>query len=179
MSRRSNICSLAAIGVMTLVLFGVRFGVSGMAQKNAEKELQAMLETLLPGSSTFTEEAYDGEDDMIRAVYQGENGYVLETVAYGYAGDITMLVGVSSEGTVTGLVVRDLSETYGLGAGALTDTEFLSQYLGTSADAEVGNNIDALTGATVSSKAVTKAVNAAVGYVTGADTTSSATTWGG
>ena len=46
-------------------------------------------------------------------------------------------------------------------------------------DAEVGNNVDAITGATVTSKAVTRAVNTAVGYVTGADTTSSATTWGG
>ena len=90
-----------------------------------------------------------------------------------------MLVGVSNEGTVTGLVVRDLSETYGLGANALTDTEFLSQYLETSGEAEVGNNVDAITGATVTSKAVTRAVNTAVGYVTGADTTSSATTWGG
>lgn len=90
-----------------------------------------------------------------------------------------MMVGVSNEGTVTGLVVRDLSETYGLGANALTDTAFLSQYLETSGDAEVGNNVDAITGATVTSKAVTRAVNSAVAYVTGADSTSSATTWGG
>ena len=84
-----------------------------------------------------------------------------------------------NEGTVTGLVVRDLSETYGLGANALTDTAFLEQFLGTAGDAEIGNNVDALTGATVSSKAVARAVNAAVAYVTGADTSSSATEWGG
>lgn len=179
MNKKSVIGTLAVIGVTALILFGVRTGVSGMAQTNAGQELQEMLATILPGSTTFTEEAYDGGDDMIKTVYKGEGGYVLETVAYGYAGDITLLVGVSKEGTVTGLVVRELSETYGLGANALTDTEFLSQYLGTSADAEIGTNVDALTGATVSSKAVTKAVNAAVGYVTGADTTSSATTWGG
>ena len=77
------------------------------------------------------------------------------------------------------LVAFPTETVYGLGANALTDTEFLSQYLGTSGDAEVGNNIDAITGATVSSKAVTRAVNSAVAYVTGADTTSAATTWGG
>ena len=56
---------------------------------------------------------------------------------------------------------------------------FLAQFLLTGGDAEVGSNVDALTGATVSSKAVTKAVNSAVAYVTGADTSSSATEWGG
>ena len=168
-----------AIAAAALLLLGSGMGLSKVAAANAEKELNEMLATVLPGSTSFETEAYEGEDAAIQAVYKGENGFVIQTSAYGYAGDIVMLVGVSNEGTVTGLVVRDMSETYGLGANALTDTEFLSQYLGTSGDAEVGNNIDAITGATVSSKAVTRAVNAAVAYVTGADTTSSATTWGG
>lgn len=179
MKMKSIITSVIAIAVAAMILLGSGAGLSKVAAVNAEKELNEMLATLLPGNSSFAWEEYDGEDEMIQAVYKGETGFVIQTAAYGYAGDITMLVGVSNEGTVTGLVVRDLSESYGLGANALTDTEFLSQYLGTSGDAEVGTNIDALTGATVSSKAVTRAVNAAVAYVTGADTTSSATTWGG
>ena len=170
---------IIAIAVMALILFGAVKGFSGIAAANENKEMNEMMSTILPGSTTFTWEEYDGEDTAIQAVYKGENGFVIQTSAYGYAGDIVMLVGVSNEGTVPGLVVRDLSETYGLGAIALTDTAFLSQYLETSGDAEIGNNVDAITGATVTSKAVTRAVNAAVGYVTGADTTSSATTWGG
>ena len=149
------------------------------AAANEDKEMNEMMSTILPGNTSFTWEEYDGEDTAIQAVYKGETGFVIQTSAYGYAGDIVMLVGVSNEGTVTGLVVRDLSETYGLGANALTDTAYLSQYLETAGDAEIGNNIDAITGATVTSKAVTRAVNSAVAYVTGADTTSSATTWGG
>ena len=168
-----------AIAAAALLLLGSGMGLSKMAAVNGEKELNEMLVTLLPGSTSFEWEEYEGEDEAIQAVYKGENGFVIQTSAYGYAGNIVMLVGVSYEGTVPGLVVRDLSETYGLGANALTYTKFLSQYLGTSGDAEVGNNIDAITGATVSSKSVTRAVNSAVAYVTGADTTSSATTWGG
>lgn len=179
MKMKSILASIIAIAAAALILFGSGMGLSKVAAANAEKELNEMFATLLPGNTSFEWEAYDGEDEAIQAVYKGETGFVIQTVAYGYAGNITMLVGVSNEGTVTGLVVRDLSETYGLGANALTDTEFLSQFLGTSGDAEVGNNIDAITGATVSSKAVTRAVNSAVAYVTGADTTSSATTWGG
>jgi electron transport complex protein RnfG len=72
-----------------------------------------------------------------------------------------------------------MSETFGLGGKALNDWQFLAQYLQTSGDAAVGENVDAITGATVTSKAVTRCVNAAVGYVTGADTSSGATSWGG
>ena len=176
---KAFITSFIGIIGAALLLFGSGMGLSKVAAVNGEKELNEMLATVLPGNSSFEWEDYEGEDEAIRAVYKGETGFVIQTVAYGYAGDITLLVGVSNDGTVTGLVVRDLSETYGLGANALTDTEFLKQYLGTSGDAEVGNNIDAITGATVSSKAITRAVNAAVAYVTGADSTSAATEWGG
>ena len=138
-----------------------------------------MMQTILPGSETFTVEPYAGEDANIVSVHKGETGFVIETRTYGYAGDITMLVGVSNEGTVTGLVVRHLTETYGLGRNALTDTDFLAQFLNTSGEAAVGETVDALTGATVTSKAVTRAVNSAVAYVTGADASSGATTWGG
>ena len=80
---------------------------------------------------------------------------------------------------VTGLQVRSSRETAGLGGAALTDWQFLAQFLRTEGDAAVGENIDAITGATVTSKAVVRCVNSAVAYVTGADTASSATTWGG
>lgn len=173
------ITSSAVIVAAALVLFGSGMGLSGIAAWNSEAEHTEMLATLLPGSTSFEWEDYDGEDESIEAVYKGDNGYVIQASACGYAGDIRVMAGVSNEGSVTGLVVRDLSETYGLGANALTDTGFLAQFLGTSGDAEIGNNIDAMTGATVSSKAVTRAVNAAVAYVTGADASSGATSWGG
>ena len=179
MKLRSMMTPILAIAAAALILFGTGMGLSKTATAKAEAELQQMFEVILPGSTSFAWEDYTGEDEAIQAVYKGENGYVIQTAAYGYAGNITLLVGVSNEGTVTGLVVRDLSETYGLGANALTDTGFLSQYLETSGDAEVGTNIDALTGATVSSKAVSRAVNSAVAFVTGADASSSATEWGG
>ena len=112
-------------------------------------------------------------------LHKGENGFVVEAVTRGYADELTMLVGVSNDGSVTGLVVKDLHETMGLGGNALTDREFLAQFLRTGGDAEVGGNVDALTGATVTSKAVARCVNSAVAVVTGADAGSSATSWGG
>lgn len=167
--------TMFAIFLSAAVLFAVSSGLSGMGAKNAEQEWQAMLRTLLPGSVTFTEEAYAGEDANIRTAYRGETGFVVHTATPGYAGEIAMLVGVSNAGKVTGLVVRNLRETPGLGGKALTDRDFLSQFLDTEGIAAVGEDIDALTGATVTSKAVARCVNSAVGYVTGADTASGAT----
>ena len=169
-----------AIIISAVVLLGGKAILSGKAEANVEIARNKMMTAVLPGSTSFSPEEFDAsENTAIKSVYKAENGYVIESTAYGYNGDITLMVGVSNEGKVTGLVVENLQETRGLGADALTNVDFLAQFLLTGGDAEVGNNVDAMAGATVSSKAVTKAVNSAVAYVTGADTSSSATEWGG
>ena len=176
---RKILMPVIAIVLAAVILLGLYNGLLGVRKANEEKELQAKMETILPGSTTFTAEEYTGEDTNIHRVWKGETGYVVETITYGYAGNITMLIGVCNEGNVTGLQVRDMEETYGLGAEALTDWEFLRQFLRNEGDAEVGTNVDAITGATVTSKAIARSVNSAVGFVTGADTSSAATSWGG
>lgn len=191
---------IIAIVLAALILFGASLGLNGIAAENAQAEHLQIMQTILPGSETFAVEPYSGEDANIVSVHKGENGFVIETRTYGYADNITMLVGVSNEGKVTGLVVREAHETIGLGSNALTDHVFLAQFLNKSgsfavnvgeADAFSGAtgeaaeesgeeiNVDAITGATVTSKAVVRCVNSAVAYVTGADAASSATTWGG
>src|SRR5699024_752380 len=107
--------ALAAIVVSAAVLAGARFGLSGVASEIAAAEKKEMIRFMLPESTTFTQEVYTGEDEAIVAVYKGETGYVLETKTAGYAGDIYLLVGVDNSGKVTGLTVRDMEETLGLG----------------------------------------------------------------
>lgn len=177
--KKTILIPIAATILAALVLLGAAAGTAQLRQDKAQQELEAMLTTLLPGSGSFTSEAYTGDDANIQTVYTADNGFVIQTCTSGYAGDITMLIGVSSQGKVTGLVVRQMSETYGLGANALTDHTFLAQFLNTSGEAEVGANVDAMTGATVTSKAIARSVNSAVAFVTGADTSSGATSWGG
>ena len=177
MKIKSLLTPIITICLMAVVLFGVKSLTAGSAQVNYEAELNTLMLSLLPGSTSFTEEAYEGEDANIKAVYRADNGCVIMTSTYGYAGDVVMLVGVTNDGDVKGLVVREMSETYGLGANALKDVDFLAQFLWSEGDAEVGTNVDALTGATVTSKAVARSVNSAVGFMTGVDATTSATSW--
>lgn len=167
-----------AIAAAAIILFGASALLAPVAAKNAEADLHEMMTYLLPGSTTFTPEEYTGEDANITAVYKGETGYVIQTTVAGYVDDIVMMTGVNNDGSVTGLMVQEMADTYGLGDKAMVDYTFLMQYLHTTGDAAVGENIDAITGATVTSKAVTKAVNSACGFVTGADVSSSATEWG-
>ena len=180
-------------------LFGMYYSLEFVREETAEEVLLWHMQTILPGSTDFAEEEYTGEDANISRVFKAENGYVIETRTYGYAGNITMLVGVSNGGRVTGLVVTDLSETCGLGKEALNDHEFLAQFLNTSGNVAIGTTgadafsgatdtasntedstyVDAISGATVTSKAIARSVNSAVGFVTGADADSGATSWGG
>ncbi len=190
-----------AILVSALILFGASYALNGIAAENAQEAHLTLMRTLLPGSENFTVEPYSGEDANIRSVHKAENGFVIETVTYGYAGEITMLIGVNNSGKITGLVVQDMSETFGLGAQALTDHVFLAQFLNTAGGVAIGSPdaeadafsgatatetetetsvyVDAISGATVTSKAIARCVNSAAAYVTGADASSSATSWGG
>ena len=196
--KKSLFVPVLAIVLCAGLLFGVSMATSGMYLENARSWHIEDMKTILPGSENFVVEPYSGEDTNIVCVHRGETGYVIETCTYGYAGNITVLVGVSTEGKVTGLVVRDQSETVGLGAKALYDTDFLVQFLngtgtfaigtpgadafsGATGEEATGEEtyVDAITGATVTSKAIARSVNSAVGFVTGADTSSSATSWGG
>lgn len=177
--KKSIFTPILIILLMAVMVSCVNRGFASKDAANDEKELSVMLHNLLPGSQEFAEEAYTGEDTNIQKVYKAENGFVIETSVYGYADYIRMLVGVNNNGYVTGVVVRELGETWGLGANALNDTDFLAQYLQTSGEAEIGVTVDAMSGATVTSKAVTRSINSAVAFVTGADIASSATEWGG
>ena len=196
--KKSILIPILAVILCTALLLGVSALTSGMYLDNSRALHLKDLQTLLPGATEFTVEPYAGEDANIISVHKADIGYVIETQTYGYAGNITILVGVNREGRVTGLVVRDMQETPGLGANALTDADFLAQFLNKSGSFAIGTAgadafsgatgeettgeeiyVDGITGATVTSKAIARCVNSAVGYVTGADVESSATSWGG
>lgn len=189
-----------ALILAAALLLGLCVGLDGVAVKNAQHHHLTLMQTILPGATAFTLEPYSGEDANIRSVHKSDIGFVVEASTHGYAGQITMLIGVNNDGRVTGLVVTDAHETFGLGGEILTDHVFLSQFLNKTGSFEVATagadvfsgataeaapaegeaiGVDAITGATVTSKAVVRAINSAVAYVTGADAVTEATSWGG
>ena len=176
---RKIIVPILTIILAAGILLGLYNGLNTLRTENELHDLNEKMSVMLPGDNYYEPEEYTGDDSNISRVWKADTGYIVETVTYGYAGNVTMLIGVHNDGYVTGLQIRDMEETYGLGAEALTDWEFLAHFLRSEGDAEIGNGIDAISGATVTSKAVARSVNSAVGFVTGADTSSAATSWGG
>lgn len=96
-------------------------------------------------------------------------GYcVTVTTHEGYGGDIKLTVGITMDGTVNGISVLDISETPGLGMKA--ESDLTPQFTGKKADkfeytktgATLDNQVDAISGATITTKAVTNAVNASL-----------------
>ena len=99
------------------------------------------------------------------------DGWVAKTAGQGYADKIEMLIGFDPQmDKITGIFVLDQKETPGLGNKIVTD-EWRNQFVGKSTaqpltavkgSAKTGNEIDAITGATISSKSVTDIINTAV-----------------
>ena len=100
-------------------------------------------------------------------------GYVINSLSNdSYGGAVKISVGFAANGAITGVGIREINDTPGLGLKA-KEADFRDQYIGKNEDslvvtkmgASTSNEIDAISGATVTSKAVTNAVNAAFYYL--------------
>ena len=100
----------------------------------------------------------------------GEKAYSVSCKPVGYGGTISITVGLDSNLNVTGVAITNMKETPGLGARA-KEPSFYEQFIGkkegvsVTKDTPNGNQIQAISGATITSKAVTKGVNDAISEV--------------
>ena len=140
---------------------------------NAAKTQEA-ISAVLPGGFDTEIADYADASGIVSKVYQGEAGYALEVGPGGFDNTITMMVGIANEGKVLGISVVNHTETAGLGAVADADTPkgiaFREQFVGTSGSVAVskdGGTLDAITGATITSRAICAGVNAALDCVAG------------
>ncbi len=136
-----------------------------IAAFNEEKTAAAMKAVLTSDSYAPVSGSAAEKIDLVKEIYAaGSSGWVIMVTPSGFGGEIEMAVGVDKSGAVTGVSIISMSETSGLGANAKRES-FRSQYAGKSGSVALrkqGGEIDALTGATVTSTAVTKGVNAAL-----------------
>ena len=138
-------------------------------EDRAAEEAAASRRELLPEAVDFPETALEnGEVYYTGKTASGEvAGYVFVTTGNGYNGQVKVMTGFTPAGEVTGVSFLTLDETPGLGMNAKRP-DFYSQFTGTSGKLRVVKNADpgenevrAITSATVTSNAVTSAVNAA------------------
>lgn len=166
--------SLFLISAIVTLLLAVTNSVT--APKIEQLQIETANKTkaqVLSVATSFSEEKTVDLNGTTYTYYEGYNdsknivGYVFTTSAKGYGGDISTMVGVKNDGTVSGVDFLSISETAGLGMNADSD-DFKSQFVGKSGVIGVNKNtstdteIQALTGATITSKAVTNTVNIAL-----------------
>lgn len=176
--------TLLVICVVVALALGFVNGIT--ADKIAalqEQAKQESLQAVFP-DATFNEieigeaQAAAAEEYGVELMYIYEvadgSGYAIEVGPSGFSGTIDMVVGINSDGTVAGISVISNTETAGIGTNVCSDKPnkngvgVLSQFVGMSATADNpftvnsgSNRVDAISGATVSTKAITSGVNAA------------------
>ena len=137
-------------------------------EKTFEKTQKAIA-LVLPGG--YETEIADFTDDtgLVSKVYKGTSGYAMEVTPAGFDNTITMMVGVDFEGKVLGISIISHTESAGLGAVAAGSNSagvaFREQFVGLSGSVSVskdGGTVDAITNATITSRAVCDGVNAAL-----------------
>ena len=147
-----------------------------IAKAAAETQSKAAV-TVLPQADTVCEDEktinYAGKDySYFEGLDKDGNvvGYAIKSSAKGYGGDVDIITGVDTSGKVTGVEILDMEETPGLGMRA-KEQDFRDQYIGLAAGIKIDtatkksgseNKIDAMTGATITSTAVTESVNTAL-----------------
>ena len=140
---------------------------------NAAKTQEA-ISAVLPGGFDTEITDFTDESGIVSKVYQGANGYAVEVGPGGFDNTITMMVGVDNEGKVLGISIVSQTETAGLGAVSAAGTPkgiaFRDQFVGQTGSVSVtkdGGTMDAITGATITSRAICVGVNAALDCVAG------------
>ena len=159
---------LLVAAVVALVLGLVDMMTRDRIEQIAEQTMNNAMQAVLPADS-YEQLDVEADGEVDAAYSAGDAGWVVQVTEVGSQGTVTMMVGVGSDLTCTGISVTDSSETAGLGAIASQQStagdNFRSQFVGQSGDVAVtkdGGAINAITGATITSRAICKGVTTAL-----------------
>ena len=150
--------------VVTLLLAMTNMLTAGRIADNAAQKAAESRRKVL-AASEYRQLSDDGS--VYGAYDEGGRmtGVIITTTSNGYGGKIEVMTGILSNGEISGVNILSMEETPGLGARGKEDA-FLEQYKGNDSShlavSKDGGEIDALSGATITSRAITRAVNEAV-----------------
>ena len=165
---RLTVTLLLITGIVAAALAGVNAITKDAIAANQEKKTQDALAVVLPGVSGLAKQEVTADAGIVSEVYASGESYAVKVTPGGFDGEVTMMVGIEN-GKVTGISVISHTETPGLGAVAAAQNAkgeaFRGQFVGQSGKLAIGDQIDAMSGATITSTAVVTGVNAALDYV--------------
>jgi len=145
------------VTVSVVLLIAVNSLTSSVVESRRVEEITGILEEIFPEMSQYE---LEGE---VYIIYQDEAkaGYAFKASGSGYGGDIDIVVGLDNNFGIIGISILSQTETPGVGT-KITESSFTDQFKGLSVSdialKSEGGKIDAITGATISSRAVVDAV---------------------
>ena len=163
---------LMIITTVTAVLLAVinMFTEPVIAGNTAKAKQDAILEIFPDADDTLSladdlGSEYPKEISDVYAVFRGGEliGYCADVASMGFSDNIGMMVGVDLANAVRGIKILEISDTPGLGM-KVNDEAYLSSYISVTGEAVFGGNVDAISGATFSSKGVRNGVNTALSF---------------
>ena len=151
---------------VALLLGGVNLFTRERIAENMRLEKEAAVRALFPQMTAMEKRDMATLPEGVSAVYRvyegtRVSGNAVDLTVLGFGGELNLIVSVTADGTVGGVRAVSHSETPGFGSRALLP-DFLAQYVGLSGELQLGRDLDGITGATVSSRAVTAGVNLAL-----------------
>lgn len=154
---------LAAICTgIALLLSVVNMLTENVIAENVVKEQNKAVLSIFPDGEEVKEYTLDSGETVFAIIKDGGIiGCCVNSVGSGYGGDINLMVGIDTDGKVSGISFVSMSETPGVGT-KVKGEGFVSQFIGLSENAVIGENVDGISGATFSSKGVAEAVNNAL-----------------
>ncbi len=163
--------TLMIIGLIAAIGLGFTYAVTKSKIEAYDKEVEAKAAlAAMPGLKSVNELKEDPalekkvkKVEGIEKVFASDKGYVFKVVMKGYGGPLALAVGVGLDGKVKGVAVISSKETVGLGAKVL-EAGNLKRWVGKSGSDKlmVGQDIQAVTGATITTKAVSREVKHAL-----------------
>lgn len=170
------LCSITSV---TALLLGIVNGITAPIIEEIQiKATNEAMQVLVVGATDFERlEIPENSNPLVKEFYIGTNGadtvgYCIKVSPYGYGGPIEIVVALDNSGVVLGTEIIDHTETSNLGSKIKDDPSFSAQFIGkstslviTKTGATAVNEIDAISGATISSAAMTLGVSVAIEFV--------------
>lgn len=181
MSKLNKADNIFVLGMVLLIITAIAGALLGGVYKLTEEPIKAQeikanneaLKQVLSQGENFDKIDFDKEAyESLMEVYQTSNnvGYAIKVETKGYGGSIVLVVGINNEGQVSGVHMLKHAETPGLGANA-NNSFFKERFVGrgpesleVSKTSNDGNEVQAITGATITSKAIVNGVNDALDF---------------
>lgn len=183
--KNNNVKEIAVPAIVLFVIVFISVAILAWCNSATYDKIQAInaentqkaRQNVLPEATEFGKVSDFKADGIVRDVFEGKNGgktvgYCVSVTPSGYGGEMEIMVGVGEDLKLTGIDIVSSNETAGLGKNASKDS-FKNQFKGLTKDISVkksapdskNNEIQALSGATITSKAVSDGANAAIAAV--------------